>query len=396
MELKKILEDHRDEIIGEWVNRIRTEVSERYSNRPVEEITLTITEASDANFSVLIQDDFSKMDQFIEKISRMRLDVGFSLTEVQGAFELYRTVLMPILIRELDTSLLLDSLQKLNRCLSHTIREFSDYFQSLHEKAIRDHAENLEQMVTKRTKELNESETKYRILVEEINDGYFVNQNGIVVFANKAFCDMHAYTIEEVIGKPYLSFVAPESFSEVARLCEQRTSTGEVRDQYVYLRYCKDGNKLYSENKVKLITYQGATATAGLCRDITERMEIEKQRLKLMEFENERKEVALETIRQLMVTLSHHLLNANTIIGGMVRRTARAKSKQERFASLEAIKEQTTKTETVIDALKKVTQIKTTDYTSEGSTLMIDLKNEIGTILARTAKKTSLKTHGKL
>lgn len=394
MELKKILEDHRDEIIGEWVNRIRTEVSERYSNRPVEEITLTITEASDANFSALIQDDFSKMDKFIEKISRMRFDVGFSLTEVQGAFELYRTVLMPILIRELDASLLLDSLQKLNHCLSHTIREFSDYFQSLHEKTIRDHAENLEQMVTKRTKELNESETKYRILVEEINDGYFVNQNGIVVFANKAFCDMHAYTIEEVIGKPYLNFVAPESFSEVARLCEQRTSTGEARDQYVYLRYCKDGNKLYSENKVKLITYQGATATAGLCRDITERMEIEKQRLKLMEFENERKEVALETIRQLMVTLSHHLLNANTIIGGMVRRTARAKSKQERFASLEAIKEQTTKTETVIDALKKVTQIKTTDYTSEGSTLMIDLKNEIETILARTAKKTSPKIDG--
>ena len=33
------------------------------------------------------------------------------------------------------------------------------------------------------------------------------------------------------------------------------------------------------------------------------------------EYENERKKVALETLKRLMVTLSHYLLNANMIIG---------------------------------------------------------------------------------
>lgn len=384
MDLRELLQTHRDDIVREWVDRIRREVSEHYSSRPEEEVTGTILEAAEANFAVLTEADFSKMDVFIEKITRMRLEVGFSLSEVQGAFELYRTILVPILVRELDAPALIDVLKKLNDCLSHTIRRFSDHFQSLHEKAIRDHAEGLERVVEDRTRELSESEAKYRTLVEDINDGYFVTRKGIVIFANKAFCDMHAYRVEEVIGRPYLDFVAPESLKEVARLYEERMSTGGTRDQYIYLRRCKDARELYSENKVKLITYEGETAIAGICRDVTERVELEKQRMILVELENERKTIALTTLNQIMVTLSHYLLNANTIIGGMARRSVRTSSEAERLASLEIIQEQANKTETVIAALKRVAQIRTADYTPESHILMIDLKNEIEKTLAET------------
>lgn len=244
-------------------------------------------------------------------------------------------------------------------------------------------------MVEDRTGELRESEAKYRMLVEDINDGYFVTRKGIVIFANKAFCDMHAYTTEEVIGRPYLDFVAPGSLKEVARLYEERMSTGGAPDQYIYLRRCKDARELYSENKVKLITYEGDTAIAGICRDVSERMELEKQRLRLVELENERKTIALTTLNQIMVTLSHYLLNANTIIGGMARRSVRTTSETERLASLEAIQDQANKTETVIAALKRVSRIRTADYTPESHVLMIDLKNEIEKTLAETRRKES-------
>ncbi len=138
------------------------------------------------------------------------------------------------------------------------------------------------------------------------------------------------------------------------------------------MRLHRDGRKLYSENKVKVITYGGATATAGICRDVTERMELEKQTLRLVELENERKTIALATLRQLMATLSHYLLNANTIIGGMARRCARAASDEERRSSLQAIGVQATRTEGVIAALKRVDEIRTTEYTRESHTLMID------------------------
>ncbi len=275
MDLKSLLEARRDEIMGEWVRRILTEVSEHYSRRPLEEVRGTISEATEAYFAALTEDDFSKMDRFIEKITAMRLDVGFALSEVQGAFELYRTVLVPIFLTELDTSLLPDALQRLNRCLSHTIRRFSDHFQAQHEQSIREHAGNLERVVGERTRELAESEAKYRMLVEEINDGYFIARKGRLVFANRAFCEMHGYSAEEVIGRPYLDFVAPESRGQLTRIRGRRASTGEAPDQYIYLRLHKDGRKLYSENKVKVITYDGATATAGICRDVTERVTLE-------------------------------------------------------------------------------------------------------------------------
>lgn len=371
------------EAIDEWVERLHTEVSDRYRARPVDELVATVTEAWDANFAVLTEGNFSKMDVLVERIGKLRLGGDFALSEVQAAFELYRKVLLPILFGKLETSELFGALEKVNACLSYSINRFSDYFQTLHEKAIRAHAESLECQVKERTKELAESESKYRVLVEDINDGYFVHQKGVIVFANRAFCDMHGYALDEVMGRSFFSFVAPESRTELQRLYDERMKKGESKDQYIYLRLSKDGSHLYTENKVKLITFRGEIATAGICRDITERMEVEKQRLRVAELENERKTIALETLRQLMVTLSHYLLNANTIIGGMVRRSERVESKAERMASLKTIEEQAKKTEAIIEALKRVAELKTTDYTRESHILMIDVKREIEEALTK-------------
>jgi PAS domain S-box-containing protein len=383
MNLKEILEAHSNEIVKEWTYKLHKEVSQSYSDRPLEELIRTNSEAAEAYYAALVHEDFAKIDTFIEKISRMRLQGGFSLPDIQKAFELYRTILLPILTREMEAPQLFIALQKINSCLSYTIVKFSDFFQSLHEKVIRDYAMNLEQEVEKRTAELAASQEKYRVLVEDINDGYFVNRGGVVAFANKAFCDMHGNSMEEVVGKPYLELVAPESLPEVSKICEERATTGKSKEQYIYLRRCKDGINRYTENKAQLITFEGEVATAGICRDISERMEIEKQQLRMAELENENKRVALETLRQLMVTLSHYLLNANTIIGGMVRRCLKTESRTKIVPLLLAIKEQAKRIEIVITALKRVTDIKTASYTYETNTLMIDVAKEIDEALTK-------------
>ncbi len=384
MDLERLLRNYRNEIIKEWVKRIPA-LSERYSRLPVEEFRSTVTQATDANFAFLIENDRTKMDIFIERLTVMRLGIGFALSEVQSAFELYRTVTVPIFLKELDPHLIPEVLEKLNNCMSYTIHRFSEHFESLHQKMIRDHAEELEITVEKRTGELAESEAKYRMLIENINDGYFVARKGRLVFANRVFGDMHGYTVDEVIGRDYMDFVAPESRQDLTKIYEDR-ATGQAPDQYVYMRLCKDGRKLYSENKVKAIMYEGVAATAGICRDVTERMELEKHRLRLFELENERKTIALTTLRQLMVTLSHYLLNANTVIGGMARRSMRARSDADRSAALSIIRQQAAKTEGIIAALKKVSDIRTTEYTRESHTLMMDLTKEIEETLSDTEK----------
>ncbi|OPY64879.1 MAG: Sporulation kinase E [Syntrophorhabdaceae bacterium PtaU1.Bin034] len=277
MPLASILRKHHHRIVDEWVLRLHESVSERYGQRPLSELFVTVTRANEANYSVLVDSNYSLIDEHIKWITRIRLEGGFSLSEVQNAYELYRVVLVPIILRHLRGTEQVNTMQKLNECLFYTITRFSNYFQSLHEEQIRAHAGSLEKEVEKRTRELAESESKYRVLVEEISDGYFVNQNGRIVFANQAFCDLHGYTLEEMVGKAYTEIIAPRSLPAVQKLYEKRMAGEDSKDLYIYLRLDKNHNSLPTENKVKRIIYQGEHAVAGICRDITERMATEKR-----------------------------------------------------------------------------------------------------------------------
>lgn len=107
-----------------------------------------------------------------------------------------------------------------------------------------------------------------------------------------------------------------------------------------------------------------------------------KRRLFEAEMENEKRKAAVETLRRLMITLSHHLLNANTVIGGTAQRCRRHTTDAGLIESLDLIREEAAKIDAVIGALKKLTEIKTADYTSEGKDLMIDISKEIDENLA--------------
>jgi signal transduction histidine kinase len=163
MGLEKILAEHREEIIKKWSYALRTKVGERYRRRPSRELIALTSEATDANYVILINNDFTKIDHFIEKITKLRLESGFTLSEVQKAFDLYRLIVVPIITQKMKGNELSRALKKLNYCLSYTITRFSDYFQSLHEKAVRDYAQNLKTEVEIRTRQLAESESLARI-----------------------------------------------------------------------------------------------------------------------------------------------------------------------------------------------------------------------------------------
>jgi len=300
MDLKDILIKYRDAIIEEWIEHLQSEVSSRYNKRPRDELVITVSAAYDASYFVLVHNDFSKINCHIRWISDYRLHGGFSLSEVQHAYELYRILLLPILVKELKGVSLNNAIQQLNGCLFYTVTKFSDYFQSLHENQMMLYTQNLEEEVERRTKELAESESKYRLLVEGINDGYFVNQKGLIVFANQAYCDLHGYTIHEIIGKPYTELIAHKSLNFVKKLYEQRMEGKESDELYMYFRRHKDGRAIPTENKVKRIIYEGEYAVAGMCRDITERLEAER-RIR----ESER----LAHIGKLTTSLAHEIRN---------------------------------------------------------------------------------------
>jgi len=106
-----------------------------------------------------------------------------------------------------------------------------------------------------------------------------------------------------------------------------------------------------------------------------------KRRLLDSELQNEKKRIALETLRAIMVTLSHYLLNANMIIGGRVRHCQKRVSDAEILEALSIIEEQGHKIDAVVKSLREVTEVQTTPYTTKDEVKMIDIAKEMERLL---------------
>ncbi|MBI4962725.1 MAG: PAS domain S-box protein [Desulfomonile tiedjei] len=297
--LLRWLQKERVQIIEEWVDTLH-KLSPSYARRPREELLGTVTDALEADLEFLSFNRLTRMERFIDLITAKRLSAGFPLSDVQRAFELFRSIVTRRLLAEGRLKLLAQSIEGINACLSHTIHRFSDHFQHMHERAIRQHAEDLEQEIGVRTAELAASERRYKTLVEEINDGYFVIQNDRIVFANKAFCRMHGTTQGRVVGQPFLRFVAPEWRERISteyldpRAGKAATSTIE------YIRLGCDPERGATEIKAKTVDMGQGLATIGVCRDISERVDMERKVR-----ENER----LAYVGHLAASLSHEIRN---------------------------------------------------------------------------------------
>ncbi len=119
-------------------------------------------------------------------------------------------------------------------------------------------------------KELQESEEKYRTLVEKMEEGIgIVDDNENFVFINQASADIFGYSKKELLGKNLKELTAPEEFQRVL----QQTSIRKTRksSKYELSILKKDGEK-----RTILVTaspkiddngrYQG---TLGIFHDIT-------------------------------------------------------------------------------------------------------------------------------
>lgn len=148
--------------------------------------------------------------------------------------------------------------------------------------------------------EIKESERKYKTLVEDINDGYFVCQNGKIRFTNHAFLTMHGYHQEEVLGKELKELLPSEYIREVEKIFKDKMEGKNIPDPIEFLRMHKNGTRLPTELKINLVEFDGKPVMVGIFRDISERKKMEQKIL-----ENQR----LASIGQLATTIAHEIRN---------------------------------------------------------------------------------------
>ncbi|MBF8304657.1 MAG: hypothetical protein HW399_1032, partial [Dehalococcoidia bacterium] len=115
------------------------------------------------------------------------------------------------------------------------------------------------------------SEKKYANIVERVNDGIIVIQDGLVKFVNTRLIHMTGFQPEEALGKPFLDFVSPADRPLVSERYQKRISGQPVPDRYEIEILSRDGGTIPVEINASISEFEGMTADLALVCDITER-----------------------------------------------------------------------------------------------------------------------------
>ncbi|NQU33979.1 MAG: PAS domain S-box protein [Bacteroidetes bacterium] len=154
------------------------------------------------------------------------------------------------------------------------------------------------------------SESKYRTLIESSRDSIFIIQNGFIKFVNHELIRKSESTEEELIGMPFINFVAPDEREKVMQYYKKKFSGKNVPNRYESAAQIKSGKIIDVEVHVIPIEYEGKPAEQVILRDISEQKkthkELEKSEKKFREFANMLPEIVFEVDNNLNLIYTNH------------------------------------------------------------------------------------------
>lgn len=132
--------------------------------------------------------------------------------------------------------------------------------------------------------QLQQSEERYRSLLDHVQDGVFLMAEGQYLYVNDAFADMLGYTPQELMAMDYMNIVAPEDRKTQAKRRERRRAGFRETDEFEICLLHKDGaRRVLASVRVGTIDYGDGIATLGTVRDITHAREAERRYRQIFE-----------------------------------------------------------------------------------------------------------------
>ncbi len=116
---------------------------------------------------------------------------------------------------------------------------------------------------------LEQSEQKYRNLVENAHDGIIITQFGKFKYVNAAFCNAVEYSEEELLEESFLKVVAEEDRKRLIEYHRLRMSGEKHQMIYEAKGITKSGKVKFFEINTSYIEYNGHPATFIILRDHT-------------------------------------------------------------------------------------------------------------------------------
>ena len=131
---------------------------------------------------------------------------------------------------------------------------------------------------------LEESEGKYRTILQSIEEGYFeVDLSGRLTFFNEALTWISGFTKEDMKGKSFREYSSPEIAEHVAHQFNEIYKTGRAIEFTEYETIRADGETRYLEVSASLMHDGRAKPSGfrGIVRDVTARKSAEEEKRRL-------------------------------------------------------------------------------------------------------------------
>jgi len=127
---------------------------------------------------------------------------------------------------------------------------------------------------------LQQSEERYRSLVENTLDGFFMCEipSGRFLFLNQRSSELFGYSQQEGLRLTVWDMVSPEERGHIRDRIQERLEgrdSGNARQIFTLLR--KDGSTIRAEISTSLVTYREKPSIQGVVRDVSEQERLQQQ-----------------------------------------------------------------------------------------------------------------------
>lgn len=122
---------------------------------------------------------------------------------------------------------------------------------------------------------LQESEEKYRLLIDNVGQAIFVARDGVLKFANPRMIEVSGYAEEDITSRPFSEFVHPDDRKLVMEYHVKRTRGEELPSVYTFRVIDKTGTVRWMEINTVVITWEGRPAILCFGTDVTARRKAE-------------------------------------------------------------------------------------------------------------------------
>jgi len=157
---------------------------------------------------------------------------------------------------------------------------------------------------------VEESEEKYRLVVDHANDAIFILQEQGITFPNPKALELFGYSEKELLDLSLSDLVFPEDRAWVMAKCQSMMEQGDSPSMESFRAVNKNGDVLWVDMNSVPIRWMGQKASIHFLRDVTERKKLE---IELFQAQK------MEAVGTLAGGIAHDFNNLLQVISGYLQ-----------------------------------------------------------------------------